>query len=253
MSKRTYNLIELSATGEIDAVGVFSSQGFASDFAYADELTAFLKKAPKYLQYLPGVIVCVDSTREEFLTEVAQIKQEAGRLGVNGIIPTLNDLTEAATNLDVKVISDKLVQYKAKLAIITGLAERAAVTEEEKPLVLAVDDMPEILTILTEVLRPQYGVIATASVKDAIKALEVHKPDVFILDIIMPGENGLEFAKYLREHEAHRSAPILFLTDSSNKEYVMSAKEFGTSAYILKPINKDVLLKRIAKALGRQA
>jgi len=249
MLKRTYNIQELSETGEIDAVKAVANSNL-SDVAYADDLAEFLKKAPKYLQYLPGVIVCVDDTRNEFLAEVDKIKRESERLGVNGIIPTLDDLREAANNLDVKVISDKLVQYKAKLSIIAGLAARAEITEEEKPLILAVDDMPEILTLLTEILRPFYDVIATASVKDAVKALEVHKPDVFILDIVMPEENGLTLAKYIREQKMYVNAPILFLTDSSNKDDVLTAKQYGTYAYILKPVNKDILLKRIAKALG---
>jgi CheY-like chemotaxis protein len=79
----------------------------------------------------------------------------------------------------------------------------------------------------------------------ALKFLQNHRPDLFILDIDMPGMDGYELARKIRE--ANQNAPILFLTGNAKKEYVFEAIRVGASDFILKPIDREIVLKRIGK------
>lgn len=100
-----------------------------------------------------------------------------------------------------------------------------------RPRVLLVDDMPEILALCAEVLRTDFEIVGTAlDGKSAIAALEAAIPDVVVLDISMPGLNGIEVAKRLRSSGC--LAPIVFL--SADMESIMAAMEAGGSGFVTK-------------------
>ncbi|WP_461247003.1 response regulator [Treponema sp. R6D11] len=114
--------------------------------------------------------------------------------------------------------------------------------------ILAVDDTAFFLTILKKILQDsRFNLTCVSSGRDALKYLEKHEPDMFLLDIEMPGMDGYELATKIKEN-GHK-APIIFLTGNAKKEYLAKAVKSGAADFIIKPINKDVLLDKIRKYL----
>ena len=114
--------------------------------------------------------------------------------------------------------------------------------------ILAVDDTAFFLTILKKILSDtRYILTCVSSGRDALKYLEKHQPDIFLLDIEMPGMDGYELAVKIKE--SGQKAPIIFLTGNAKKEHLAKAVKSGAVDFIIKPINKDVLLTKIHKYL----
>jgi DNA-binding response OmpR family regulator len=118
--------------------------------------------------------------------------------------------------------------------------------EHKTKCILAVDDSAFILGILKNILiEAGYKLTCVTSSADALRYLLKNRPDLFILDIEMPQINGYELAEKIRE--VGQSAPIIFLTANSTKEYLIKAVSSGAVDFIVKPINKEHVLSRIAK------
>jgi CheY-like chemotaxis protein len=114
--------------------------------------------------------------------------------------------------------------------------------------ILAVDDTAFFLTILKKILSDtRYILTCVSSGRDALKYLEKHQPDIFLLDIEMPGMDGYELAARIKE--SGQKAPIIFLTGNAKKEHLAKAVKSGAVDFIIKPINKDVLVAKIHKYL----
>ena len=114
--------------------------------------------------------------------------------------------------------------------------------------ILAVDDTAFFLTILKKILSDtRYILTCVSSGRDALKYLEKHQPDIFLLDIEMPGMDGYELAARIKE--SGQKAPIIFLTGNAKKEHLAKAVKSGAVDFIIKPINKDVLITKIHKYL----
>jgi DNA-binding NarL/FixJ family response regulator len=96
---------------------------------------------------------------------------------------------------------------------------------------LLVDDRPEILTLCAQLLTPNYEIVGTAADgESAIAAFEEANPDAVVLDISMPGLNGIEVAKRLRNSECR--AAIVFL--SGDMEFAAVALDAGGSGFVTK-------------------
>jgi CheY-like chemotaxis protein len=112
--------------------------------------------------------------------------------------------------------------------------------------ILAVDDSPFILGMLRNILQGAgYKLTCVTSGADALKFIQNHRPDLFILDIEMPKIDGYELTKIIKENG--HTAPVIFLTGNGTREYVIKAVKAGAVDFIAKPIDKDHVLERIAK------
>lgn len=118
-----------------------------------------------------------------------------------------------------------------------------------KPIILAVDDKPEILTALTGILGNKYKVISMTNGNMALKAIEVHSPALFLLDIEMPIINGYDLAKQIRKNEKFKNTPILFITGMADKDHMGAAVANGGNDCILKPVDSNILLAKIEQHL----
>ena len=117
-----------------------------------------------------------------------------------------------------------------------------------KKRIVAVDDSNMVLKTLKNVLdKEDYELHAFSSGTRALEYLE-HKekmPDLIILDIEMPIMNGYEVLKRIKKIPYLRRTPVIFLTSNSQKKEVMKAAADGVNDYVIKPIDKDILLKKI--------
>ena len=118
-----------------------------------------------------------------------------------------------------------------------------------KKIVLSVDDMPEILAGVKSVLKGYYDVFGVTGAAEAMKFLLTREPDLFILDIDMPLIDGYDTATLIRMDEKHKNTPIIFLTSNSTRGHVLKAIEAGGNDYMVKPINRELLLSKAQKFL----
>ena len=119
-------------------------------------------------------------------------------------------------------------------------------TTDTRATILIVDDDPDNLFVLNELLAAQYRVLAAISGETALRvALGTPRPDLILLDVMMPGLDGYAVLSRLRANPVTRDIPVVFLTalsDASDEERGLSQ---GASDYITKPLKPAVVLARV--------
>ena len=126
--------------------------------------------------------------------------------------------------------------------------------------ILVVDDDFDVLEALTMILESQgYEVITAKDGIEGLACLKAEKPDLMILDLMMPKMDGFGVLKELREPmwEEIRDVPILVLTavreEASRRRYELeTGVELGTDDYAEKPVSPDILLQRIERVIKRK-
>jgi len=138
-----------------------------------------------------------------------------------------------------------------------GGDDNNAEPRKEGDRILAIDDTAFFLTMLKTTLQDtRYKITCVTSGRDALKFLDKNTPDLILMDIEMPGMDGFELAGKIREKEKYLAilnkskvinAPIVFLTGNAKRENVQKAMRAGAIDFILKPINKELLIEKIEK------
>ena len=123
-----------------------------------------------------------------------------------------------------------------------------------KPVVLIVDDTPENLTIMNGLLKDAYRTRVANSGERALKlAAAEPKPDLVLLDIMMPGMDGYEVCRRLKADAATHEIPVIFLTAKTQVEDESRGFEVGCVDYITKPISPPIVLARVRTHLALKA
>jgi DNA-binding response OmpR family regulator len=118
--------------------------------------------------------------------------------------------------------------------------------KKQQARVLIVDDDPHTLEILRRWLtREGYETISAESGPACLQALEKDPADVIVLDVMMPGMDGLEVCEHLRANPSWRQIPVLLLTAKDDMETRARGMNVGVSEYLTKPVNKQELFARI--------
>lgn len=120
------------------------------------------------------------------------------------------------------------------------------------PKILLVDDDPDIIELLAYNLKKEG--YETASALDGIEAVEVaktFKPDLILLDVMMPKQDGIETARQIRQIPEFKDTYILFLTARTEEYTEVAAFDVGADDYIVKPIKPRALISRIKATLRR--
>ena len=123
-----------------------------------------------------------------------------------------------------------------------------------KPAILVVDDTPDNLTLMSALLKDSYLVRVANNGEKALKYLQGEgKPDLILLDIMMPGLSGYEVIQQLKANPATRDIPVIFLTAMSEAQDEKKGLELGAADYITKPISPPVVLARVKTQLENKA
>ncbi|SDG52655.1 response regulator [Pelagibacterium luteolum] len=156
-----------------------------------------------------------------------------------------------ATQAEILTYGDRQDGLQASLGmLLADAAELAPQAGNDAPVILVVDDEPINIQVLRNVLAPQgYIVRAAENGMDALASVEQHKPDLIVLDVMMPQMGGLEVAKRLRDRHGLLDLPIIMVTARSRTRDVIAGFEHGANDYVVKPFVKDELLARIATLL----
>lgn len=118
--------------------------------------------------------------------------------------------------------------------------------KEKKNFILIVDDIQDNIQLLGNILSEAgYNVAAVNSGQDALDILNANTPELILLDVMMPGMDGFEVCKIIKNSERLRDIPVIFITAKANKEDVIKGFQVGGVDYITKPFNTIELLARV--------
>ncbi|MEM6676819.1 MAG: response regulator transcription factor [Pseudomonadota bacterium] len=116
-----------------------------------------------------------------------------------------------------------------------------------RDIVLLVDDSPETLSMLTDALEAAGETVLVArDGETALSLIERIEPDLVLLDAIMPGLDGFETCRRLKQHPAMQAIPVIFMTGLSDSAHVVRGLQAGGVDYVTKPVDPDALIARIA-------
>lgn len=115
--------------------------------------------------------------------------------------------------------------------------------------ILVVDDDTMNLRRTSLILEKHYEVILAKSGEEALHKIKEGGVDLVLLDIAMPGMNGIETFEHIKEYQVE--IPVIFLTASGHEDNVMTAIRLGAVNYLKKPFMPKSLLERVAKELEK--
>lgn len=121
-------------------------------------------------------------------------------------------------------------------------------------IILLVEDEEDITELLVYNLkRHNYEPISVASGEDGLDAARDSKPDLVLLDLMLPGLNGLEVCRRLKDDPATEQIPVIMLTAKGDEEDIIAGFDAGADDYVTKPFKPKVLLARVKAVLRRGA
>jgi putative two-component system response regulator len=130
----------------------------------------------------------------------------------------------------------------------------AATVEQKKQTILIVDDAPDNLALMGSLLKEFYKTKVALNGEKALQiALSQEPPDLILLDIMMPGIDGYEVCRRLKENKATQDIPVIFLTAKAEVEDEQRGLELGAADYITKPISPPIVLARVKNHLMLQS
>lgn len=121
------------------------------------------------------------------------------------------------------------------------------VKRRERPLVLVVDDVPPVIRMMTLELNAQgFDVVGARVGDDTYRTIEKYEPDVAVMEVMLPGGNGLEL---MADVKRRFGLPVIFVTTNSNEADREYALQYGADDYIIKPFAPSDLSARIKSVL----
>ncbi len=122
-----------------------------------------------------------------------------------------------------------------------------------KPHILIVEDDEDIQQLVSyNLLKAGFNVTCAENGNQSLELFETETPDLVILDLMLPGINGLEVCRTIRQNPAQWETPIIMLTAKGEEEDIVKGLEYGADDYMTKPFSPKVLIARIKAQLRRK-
>lgn len=201
------------------------------------ELLQQIRATPQ-LSSLPFIIITAE-------VEHRRIK-EAIDCGVNDL------LIKPYTALQLAARVEKVLFLQNKMNAMTFALHEAeqlppeGVKMASPPTILVVDDVPDNLLLLSQLFEDEYRVRVASSGSKALAICQSNDPpDLVMLDIMMPGMDGFEVARHMREHPTSGTIPVIFVTSNHEEAARLRGIELGAVDFVTKPIDPEVLKPRV--------
>jgi DNA-binding response OmpR family regulator len=124
--------------------------------------------------------------------------------------------------------------------------------ERERPLVLVADDEADVLALVAlQLERAEMDVVRAVDGEEALRLAQAERPDVAVLDVMMPGLNGYEVVSEMRKADQTRHIPVLLLTARAGGGDVMHGYQSGADDYLKKPFSPQQLREHVEALLAR--
>ncbi|MDT8991357.1 response regulator [Curvibacter sp. APW13] len=205
------------------------------------ELLKALRADPE-LQRIPFVMITAEAERARV--------QEAIANGVSNL------LVKPYTTRSLADRIERARQWESQRSPGRPMATESAMPEPrvaspapsagQLPTILVVDDTPDYLRLLTDLFKNDYKVRVC---DNGQRALEIccsdTPPDLVLLDVVMPGMDGFEVARRMREHPSAETIPVIFITSLNSVDAQMQGAALGAVDYVSKPIEPDLLKPRV--------
>lgn len=170
---------------------------------------------------------------------------------------TLNVGTEFTVKLPVRHVSEAVAEADRTIAREDAGAELDNIEsdftfDDNKPLVLIIDDNRDIQKLVGELLASDYNIIAAPNGREGVRLAARYVPDLIICDVMMPVMDGLECCRRIKEEVSTSHIPVLMLTACSLDEQRVEGYESGADGYLSKPFNSSVLKSRCASLIANR-
>lgn len=120
-----------------------------------------------------------------------------------------------------------------------------------KTILVAEDEADILKIIIFRLKKAGYNVVTAANGKEALEILSRSKPDLLILDLVMPVVDGYEVCKAVKEGQKLRDIPILLITASVTSNMIDKIRDVKADDYLAKPFETEELLKKVEKLAGK--
>lgn len=123
-----------------------------------------------------------------------------------------------------------------------------------KTQILIIEDEEDIRALVRYNLeREKFSVAEAGSGEDGLKAVSQKKPGLILLDLMLPGKDGLQICRELKQNDASRDIPVIMMTARGEESDIVIGLELGAEDYIVKPFSPKVLVARVKAVLRRHA
>lgn len=180
--------------------------------------------------------------------DASRVEQAFGKLRSEAVMPTLDDVVQAVQPVRdwVDTITSELSE---PMQATRDMVHRA---KSSRPLLLVVDDDDYMRRLLRQVLTSaQYEVETAGTAVDAQRFLNMNRPDLILMDFLLPDSNGILLTRELKGREGNTDIPVIMLTGRTEKQVIVESRKAGAVDFVAKPFNRDILLKKVALHLSQ--
>lgn len=130
-----------------------------------------------------------------------------------------------------------------------GWEQEETDTKEKKPMILVVEDNPDMLAFIRKQLTTEYSVLTAMNGIEALAVLDNHYVNLVVSDVMMPQMDGFELCKTIKSDLSYSHIPVVLLTAKTNIQLKIEGLELGADAYIEKPFSVEYLLANISSLI----
>lgn len=165
--------------------------------------------------------------------------------GTGTVMTITLPVTVPEASAEVAPAEARISSLQVETELLTYEEPKNIEEDDPKPIVLVIDDNPDIRQLLTVLLSVKYHVLTAASGQEGINKAMRTVPNVIVCDVMMPGMDGMECCRRLKAEVNTCHIPVMMLTACSLDEQRVKGHQEGADAYLSKPFNEQVLMAQL--------
>lgn len=174
--------------------------------------------------------------------EITRLKQDEIHNGFRKAVNSIQPLTQWAQEF-----KEECTPHMESIRVMNTMAEKV------RPTVLVVDDDEFQRKINSQVLGSEnFRIKFAANGIEALGVLRHMRPDLILMDFMMPDMDGMEANRRLKAMPRFANIPVIMITGNSNKNVVFDAKKMGVTDFVVKPFTREVLIEKVTRALAEK-